>query len=70
MSEVDYTNRELDAKFSQIVSLLQEIKEQTTKTNGRVTRLEFWKEGVMAKFTGIASAVAVGWVLIKELILK
>ena len=70
MPEVDYTNRELDAKFSQIVSLLQEIKEQTTKTNGRVTRLEFWKEGVMAKFTGIASAVAVGWVLIKELILK
>lgn len=56
--------------FNEIKDLLIEIKEQTTKTNGRVSALELWKEGVMAKFTGIVATVGVAWVLIKELILK
>lgn len=36
----DYSNRELDTKFACILDLLTDIKAQTTKTNGRVIRLE------------------------------
>lgn len=66
----DYSNREIDFKFEQILSILHEIKEQTTKTNGRVTRLEFWKESVMAKVAGVVGSITVGWVIIKEFIMK
>ena len=69
MSE-PYTNRELDVKFEQIVQLLHEIKEQTTKTNGRVTKLEFWKESIMAKIAGVVGSITVGWVIIKEFLIK
>lgn len=70
MSEIDYTNREIDRMFQEIKVLLIDIKEQTTKTNGRVTKLEFWKEGLMAKLTGIAATISVSWVLLKELVFK
>lgn len=35
-----YSNRELDHNFSDIKETLSRIETQTTKTNGRVTRLE------------------------------
>ena len=38
--EQDYSNRELDSKFHSILELLTAIKHQTTKTNGRVSKLE------------------------------
>lgn len=38
--EKDYSNRELDTKFSSIIEFLTDIKTQTTKTNGRVNKLE------------------------------
>ena len=38
--------------FGGIISVLNEIKEQTKKTNGRVTKLEMWR-------TGIAYGIAV-----------
>ena len=41
MEEKDYSNRELDEKFKTILEFLQSIEKQTTKTNGRVSRLEF-----------------------------
>lgn len=66
----DYTNREIDRMFGEIMSLLTDIKEQTTKTNGRVTRLEFWKESVMAKVAGVIGSITVGWILLKEFIFK
>jgi hypothetical protein len=40
MAEDDYSNRELDGKFDHISGALARIEAQTTKTNGRVTRLE------------------------------
>lgn len=40
MPDAPYSNREQDARHEQLVGLLNEIKEQTTKTNGRVTALE------------------------------
>jgi len=70
MPEPDYTNREIDRMFQEIKVLLIDIKEQTTKTNGRVTKLELWKEGLMAKLTGIAATISVGWILVKEFIFK
>lgn len=40
MTKDDYSNRELDSHFSLVKDALQRIEAQTTKTNGRVTRLE------------------------------
>jgi hypothetical protein len=39
----NYTKRELDFHFQEIKETLSEIREQTIKTNGRVTSLERWK---------------------------
>lgn len=39
-SEAPYQNREIDEKFTDIKDTLGRIEEQTSKTNGRVTRLE------------------------------
>lgn len=68
--EPEYSNREIDRMFTEIKELLISIKTQTTETNGRVTRLEYWKEGVMAKFTGIIATIGVLWVVVKETILN
>ena len=70
MPEVDYSNRELDKLFQSIIDTLHRIEEQTTKTNGRVTRLEFWKESFMAKIAGIIVTISIIWVGIKEFLLK
>ena len=77
MKQDDFTNREIEHFFAEIKDalvsqnkILEEIKTQVKLTNGRVTKLEFWKEGLMAKLSGIAAAIAVIWVLIKEFFLK
>jgi hypothetical protein len=67
---MEYTNRELDSKFEQIMIILQRIEDQTTKTNGRVTRLEFWREGLMARVAGIIGTVTVAWIVLKQLLIK
>ena len=66
----DYTNREIEGMFKDIKDSLERIEAQVLKTNGRVTALEFWKEGLMARLGGIASAIAITWVLIKEFIIQ
>lgn len=38
--EEDYSKREIDEKFTDIKEALVRIEAQTSKTNGRVTRLE------------------------------
>ena len=63
MSEQDFSNREITAMFDFIKQELREIKEQTIKTNGRVTKLEVKTEGIAVKvmtWAGLAgTAVAV-----------
>lgn len=63
MNDRDYTKREIDLHFSEMKHLLNdlkseasEIKTQTLKTNGRVSRLEIWR-GVTVG--GIAVMVAI-----------
>lgn len=41
--DAEYTNRELDEKFDGLHEKLDLILAQTTKTNGRVNRLEIWR---------------------------
>ncbi len=54
MEPSQYANREIDAKFSNLLEhmkgfetdtadSLERILEQTTRTNGRVTKLERWQ---------------------------
>jgi DNA anti-recombination protein RmuC len=40
MGEKDFTNREIILMFEQIKSELSHIKDQTTKTNGRLLKAE------------------------------
>ena len=39
-----YRLDQIDDKFSEVQGLLKEIKEQTTKTNGRVNQLEIYQK--------------------------
>ena len=62
---MNYDPNSLDSMFSKVLQkleaqdqILAEIKEQVTKTNGRVTDLEFWKKEVMAKVGWLASIVS------------
>lgn len=43
MKESPYTNRELDDHFNDVKTVLARIECQTTKTNGRVNKLEAWR---------------------------
>lgn len=63
-----YSNRELDHYFNdirekflgaieEIAKDTKEIKIQTTKTNGRVTRLEHWRTAVLAAGGIITSVI-------------
>lgn len=54
----NYSKRELDHYFGDIKGtlekqniILEEIKIQTTKTNGRVSALEWWRNAIVWCFT-------------------
>lgn len=65
---VPYSNREIDSKLDGIHEKLDLILDQTTKTNGRVTTLEMWREGTTGKFWGAMAVVSVLWGLILKYI--
>lgn len=73
----DFTSREIEHFMQEIKDslkfqdkILEEIKAQVKLTNGRVTKLEFWKEGLMAKLSGIIASFVVVWALLKEFVIN
>lgn len=58
MNEDHYSNREIDAHFKEIKEVLARIETQTTKTNGRVSKLENWKAWVVGYAVAITPIVA------------
>lgn len=75
MSEKNYSKRELDTALMSIKDhlgaqdiILNDIKTQTTKTNGRVSKLEWWKGGLIWAFgVLITLSIPIG-ILIKTII--
>lgn len=70
MSKDDFTNNEILLMFKEIKSTLERVEAQVIKTNGRVTLLEMWKEGFMAKVAGIIATISFVWIAFKEIILN
>lgn len=64
IAKQDSHAEEMRACFADTKSELVLVKEQTTKTNGRVSAVEVWIEGSKGKIAGIAAACgAVGTVI-------
>ena len=55
--------------FKEIKTTLERVEAQVVKTNGRVTLLEMWKEGLMAKIAGVIATISFVWIAFKEIIL-
>ena len=70
MSKDDFTNNEILLMFKEIKSTLERVEAQVVKTNGRVTLLEMWKEGLMAKMAGVIATISFVWIAFKEIILN
>lgn len=47
MKEEPYKNREIEEMFNDVKDTLGRIEAQTTKTNGRVSKLERWQSYVI-----------------------
>lgn len=69
MSKDDFTNNEILLMFKEIKTTLERVEAQVVKTNGRVTLLEMWKEGLMAKIAGVIATISFVWIAFKEIIL-
>lgn len=54
-SEVPYQNREIKEMFGDVRESLGRIETQTSKTNGRVTKLEKWQSWVL----GFCAAISI-----------
>lgn len=49
--DTDYSNREIDRLFGEIKEQLDRIEHQTTRTNGRVNKLENWRSVLIGGWT-------------------
>ena len=54
MNEEPFKNREIIEMFGDVKKDLTEIKEQTKRTNGRVTKLEQWQSYVLGFIAAIS----------------
>lgn len=57
MSEVPYSNREINRLFGEVKEQLNRIEEQTTKTNGNVRALQKWRAYTAGALAVIVFAV-------------
>lgn len=55
--EKDYSKREIDEKFTDIQASLGRIEVQTTKHNGRLTKIERWMYTVIGAISILAFLV-------------
>lgn len=63
MAETGYSNRELDHIFEDIKGSLKRIEDQTTKHNGRMTKMEEWRNYIAGAISVILIVVVpiLGW---------
>lgn len=59
----DYSNREIDSFMKEIHTKLDLILTQTTKTNGRVNKLENWRSWVVGYAVAITPIMA--WLILE-----
>ena len=71
MNAPGYNPQSIDAMFTRVLteienvkSIVAEARDEARKTNGRVTKLEFWRQYSTGKTAGIALAVSVGGTVI------
>jgi hypothetical protein len=67
MADKQYSNREIDRMFKEISETLGRIEEQTTKTNGRVTKLE---RNVMIVIVAVIVTTLLKWPEISKVFLN
>ena len=69
MPEQDFSNREITTMFEHIKEQLKDIKDQTTKTNGRVSKLETEQAGLFGKLSVVATLGATAFATIAQKVL-
>lgn len=68
LARLEEQDRAAERREREITQRLDEICEQTTLTNGRVTKLELAHKHYRGVMFGIASAVSIVWALITAII--
>jgi len=58
MTKDDFSNREINLMFEHIKEQLLKIEVQTTRTNGRVSKLETEQAGMIGKISILATVSA------------
>ena len=64
MAKDDFSKNEIILMFKEIKDTLERVEAQVIKTNGRVSNLELWREGLMGKLTVIGIVLSGAWALI------
>lgn len=65
--DAPYSNREIQEFFKDIKESLERIETQTSKTNGRVSKLENWRAYLTGSIVVLSTVVLpiAGWVIYK-----